>query len=293
MRKAKSVTHGHVHKAKDLELTYSKVRFDGYRLCYHDAGRNSKKRADSLLTKEPTTIMWMDSFTKDDIFVDIGANVGMYSTYAGKVVGCRVFSFEPESLNYAELNKNIYLNGLHGNVRAFPCAMSDRVRLDALYLSAFIPAYSHHDCGENRWEGPVTGIAESHEGRLPQGCMAITLDAAVGDFGIPQPTHIKVDVDGLEHLVVEGAWDTISNPALKTILLETDFRLDTGLPLMKRMTDAGWKFSMDQACVSKHGRVTPELWNHRATNGIGGSNVIWFRDDKYFDYFKRATAEIK
>src|SRR3954451_1972510 len=72
---------------------------------YVATSRQSQKRIRSLLTKEPLTIPWIETFKPDEVMVDIGANVGMYGIYAG-VLGCRVFAFEPEALNYAELNKN-------------------------------------------------------------------------------------------------------------------------------------------------------------------------------------------
>ncbi len=41
-------------------------------------------RAKTLLTKEPETIAWLDRMVANDVFFDIGANIGMYSIYAGK-----------------------------------------------------------------------------------------------------------------------------------------------------------------------------------------------------------------
>lgn len=43
-------------------------------------------RAQTLLTKEPDTIEWIDTFQKDDVLWDIGANVGVYSLYAATSV---------------------------------------------------------------------------------------------------------------------------------------------------------------------------------------------------------------
>src|SRR5437879_5933266 len=53
-------------------------------------------RARTLFSKEPETIEWIRSFGPDDVFYDIGANVGIYSIFAG--VRCRkIYAFEPES----------------------------------------------------------------------------------------------------------------------------------------------------------------------------------------------------
>src|SRR6187455_11828 len=76
----------------------------------------TKWRVDSLFTKEPDTIEWIGSFQPGEVLVDIGANVGMYSIWAAKTRGVRVYAFEPESQNYALLYKNIVLNNLSQQV---------------------------------------------------------------------------------------------------------------------------------------------------------------------------------
>ena len=61
-------------------------------------------------TKEPETLDWIDGFSREDVMFDVGANVGLYSLYAGKR-GVRVYSFEPEAQNYAGLTSNCMANG--------------------------------------------------------------------------------------------------------------------------------------------------------------------------------------
>ena len=53
-------------------------------------------RIKTLFVKEPMTIEWMHSFRPDEIMLDVGANIGMYSCYAAKIIGARVYAFEPE-----------------------------------------------------------------------------------------------------------------------------------------------------------------------------------------------------
>src|SRR4029450_11497484 len=124
---------------------------DGKTLRYVESNRLAAKRVESLFAKEPTTIPWIASFQPGETFVGIGGNVGVYSIYGAVMTGCRVFAFEPESLNYAELNKNIFVNGLHDRISAFCLAMSDEEKIDYLNLGCFGEAYSHHDFGENTW----------------------------------------------------------------------------------------------------------------------------------------------
>ena len=52
-------------------------------------------RVKTFFTKEPETIAWMGEFGSGEVMVDVGANVGMYSIWAAKTRGVRVFAFEP------------------------------------------------------------------------------------------------------------------------------------------------------------------------------------------------------
>ncbi len=62
-----------------------------------------------------------------------------------------VYAFEPEALNYAELNKNIFLNELHDRVLGYCVALSDVDKADRLLLSDFGLGISYHDFEENSW----------------------------------------------------------------------------------------------------------------------------------------------
>ena len=65
---------------------------------------------------------------------DVGANVGMYSIWAAATKGINVIAIEPESQNYAVLNKNILLNNLKDKVTALCFAMSDEEKISELNL---------------------------------------------------------------------------------------------------------------------------------------------------------------
>jgi hypothetical protein len=69
-------------------------------------------RSATLLTKEVDTIAWIDGFKDNQVFWDIGANVGVYSLYAAIKRQLRVSAFEPSSANYYALTRNCQLNGL-------------------------------------------------------------------------------------------------------------------------------------------------------------------------------------
>src|SRR6266446_5011490 len=79
-------------------------------------------RTQTLLTKEPQTIAWIDAMEHGAILWDIGANVGCYSLYAAKR-GLRVIAFEPSAANYAVLIRNIRLNQMQLPIDAYCIAL--------------------------------------------------------------------------------------------------------------------------------------------------------------------------
>ena len=66
----------------------------------YDYGEICRYRASSFLYKEPETIKWIDSFNSSEYFLDIGANIGIYSLYAAKK-GISTTCIEPDALNFA------------------------------------------------------------------------------------------------------------------------------------------------------------------------------------------------
>ncbi len=217
------------------------VEFRGARMAFATPNPQTAWRVDTLFTKEPDTIEWIDGFGASDTLVDIGANVGMYTVFAAKARGARVFAFEPESQNYAILNQNILLNGVDHLVQAYCIALSDRTGLDKLYLSDFDAGGSCHSYG-----APLDFNNRPRGAQFAQGCYATTLDALVAARLIPAPTHIKIDVDGLEHSVVAGARETLRDPGVKSVLIEVNTNLDEHWDIVDLMVGEGFDYSQAQ-----------------------------------------------
>jgi FkbM family methyltransferase len=275
-----------------FSMDYVEITFDGGSLNYASSHRQSQKRINSLFTKEPTTILWMDQFQPNEVMFDVGANVGMYSIYAGKITGVRVFAFEPESQNYSELNRNIFLNQLNSLVTAYNLAVSNKFEISKLFLSHFCPGFAHHDFGENRW---ISDMELGHhvlkrDDRLEQGCTSVMMDEIIAQGFFPQPNHLKIDVDGFEWKVVEGAYATLRSPELKTVLIETDNKIRESVAIIENMISMGWKFSYDQMRVNQHEVMSEQDVKDRIARGIGGQNIIYFQDDSYFDIFRHYAA---
>jgi len=218
------------------------VRHAGAECVFHTPNRVTVWRVETLFTKEPDTIAWIGEFGADDILFDVGANVGMYSIFAAKTRGARVFAFEPESQNYAILNRNIHANGLDHLVQAYCVALADRTGFDKLYLGHFRAGDGNHSFG-----APLDEHNRPRAAGFAQGCVSTTIDELVARTEFPMPTRIKIDVDGLEHAVVAGAQRTIRDPRLRSVLVEINTRLDEHWEVIDRLLAAGFDYSADQA----------------------------------------------
>ncbi len=170
-------------------------------------------RAETLMEKEPETIRWLDqTISPDSVFYDVGANIGIYTLYAMQLhQTARAVCFEPESLNFARLNQNIVDNDLSSRVLAFPVYLGEGCGLKELLLSRFQAGSALHG---SRHTDENTA---SHR----QGISMVSLDSLFEDAKtLPVPTHLKIDVDGPETSVLNGAMKVLTNPSLRHLLVE-------------------------------------------------------------------------
>ena len=177
-------------------------------------------RAETLLTKEPETIEWIDSFKTGEILWDIGANIGCYSLYAAKK-GNSVLAFEPSSANYFLLQKNIEYNKLDKKIQAFCLAFSDVSETGYLNMSSIQMGGAINNFGHVT--KTVECADESYDVKFSQGMISFSIDEFIKYYHIPPPNHIKIDVDGIENKIVRGAKHTLKDKNLKSLLIELDF----------------------------------------------------------------------
>jgi FkbM family methyltransferase len=186
-------------------------------MVFYCLGDLAQWRARTLLTKEPETIEWIDSFDDGDTFWDIGANIGIYSVYAAINRKVRVLAFEPSAGNYFLLNRNIEINGLTDVLRAFCLAFSDTASLDVLNMQSTGLGGALSSFGST--------VDESGREFVPifrQGMIGYSVDGFVAQFKPAFPSHLKIDVDGIEDRIILGAAATLSDARLKSISIELD-----------------------------------------------------------------------
>src|SRR6266446_10443872 len=126
------------------------------------------------------------------VFIDVGANFGVYTLVASKLAGAagRVIAIEPTAQSFAVLRQNIALNHL-ANVRAFQFALAQRRGKAWLY-------HGWDPVGNSLGKDPLCG----NEGEEVQ---TEALDKLLEEKGIDRVHAIKIDVEGAEELVLRGA----------------------------------------------------------------------------------------
>ena len=174
-------------------------------------------RAAAVLTKEPDMIRWIDGLAKSAVFWDIGANVGVFSLYAAARASCTVLSFEPSASNFYVLARNVQLNGLNNLITAYCMALSGTTGLGVLNLASPAMGMALSQFGKAGEKSRyLTGEIQS----AVHGMVGFSIDDFIARFAPPFPTHIKMDVDGLELQILQGATRTLSDRRLRSAMVE-------------------------------------------------------------------------
>lgn len=186
-------------------------------------------RVNTLDTKEPDTIAWLAKMKPGQVLFDVGANMGQYALIAAKK-GLTVHAFEPESQNFGLLCRNVAINKLGETVTAWPLALSDATGFDYFYAQSVQVGGSCSSYAE-----AVNFHLRPKDYAIRQGCAAITMDAFADKFGFP--THVKIDVDGLEHKVIGGMGAVLA--VVESVLVELNTALPQHMRIYEIMEDYG------------------------------------------------------
>lgn len=195
------------------------VRHDGVELKFATPNDLSYWRAKTFSTKEPETLEWIDSLDKDSVLWDVGANVGLYSLYAAIRRNCKVFAFEPSVFNLELLARNVFLNGLSEKVCIVPLALNEEHGPNVLHMTTTQWGGALSTFGQGYgWDGkPMQEIFEFQT-------VGLSMEDAIRHLAIPQPDYIKMDVDGIEHLILRGGSNVLLG--IKSILIEVNDGFD-------------------------------------------------------------------
>jgi len=211
----------------------ARCKIDGLSIAIRISTPNEHHRADTYATKEPETIEWLrDNLRDGDVFYDVGANIGLYSLYAAKLrPACRVFAFEPESHNFGSLCGNLLLNRVE-NVTPCFFPLSSQETFAPLYVYDLRSGGALHSLGRpsSLRDGPPL---------LKTGAIAATIDVLVSRHGLPAPNLVKLDVDGNEEQILDGAAAVLASRSLRSILVEVTLPDERKLALSWAETKLG------------------------------------------------------
>lgn len=204
---------------------------------------------------------------KEDLFIDIGANVGAYTILAGGAVGAKCISIEPIPRTVHHLVDNINLNDMRGRVEVHNIGLGKEN--STLRFTADLDTVNH-----------VATVAESGMKMLEVPIR--TLDSILGDA---KPTFIKIDVEGFETDVIAGAEKTLSRNSLFGLVMELNgsgerYGFDEKI-LHRKMLD----FGFGSYCYSPFNRKLTSLDGKNLTSG----NTLYLRNvDEVIDRLKTA-----
>jgi FkbM family methyltransferase len=142
--------------------------------------------------------------SKDDLFFDIGANIGSYSLLAGGVSNAAVIALEPVSNTFGKLIENIGINNLHDQVKCLRYAVGSSICQGLMSTDAGSENKILSDSTSNRNNTELVNIT--------------TIDELSKTYGFP--SAIKIDVEGYEEYAFAGGLETLNNQTLSLIVIE-------------------------------------------------------------------------
>lgn len=173
---------------------------DGQRYVFVADSLHALQRGREVWVKEPQTVDWLrKTIRPDDVFLDIGANVGTFSIFAAKHLkkGGHVYACEPHLPTTVQLLQNIAANGVGDRVSVVSIAASGK---DGMFPFQY-----------KRWRQGASGSQLQVDGGLqlksPVGTelkLAMRIDSMVNRGLMRSPNIVKIDTDGLEIPIVEG-----------------------------------------------------------------------------------------
>jgi FkbM family methyltransferase len=137
---------------------------------------------------------------KDDLFVDVGANVGCFTLLASGIKKAKTIAIEPLPSTFKHLSNNLIINDLDEKVTALNIGLGDKKG----YLN-FTQNVSQNNHVATEIDSDTISIEIN------------TLDNILKD---KHPVLLKIDVEGFEKAVIDGAKETLKKESVQVIIIE-------------------------------------------------------------------------
>lgn len=209
-----------------------------------------KKMRAGACQKEPWTVAWIEAMGPTACLWNIGANVGSYALLAAKL-GHPVVAVEPSYASYAALCNNTLANCLERLVTPICAGLCEGVGVVPLtYRSMEAGAASHAFAAHE---------AKKSAGTLPT--LALSLDT-LAQIGLPKPTHLLIDVDGAEPVVLAGGAALLREHAV-SIMIEV--QQEAAESIIGILTS--WGYQEAERYSERDGKPMGPLWYSRFERG--------------------------
>ncbi|RBP14347.1 FkbM family methyltransferase [Roseiarcus fermentans] len=187
---------------------------------------------------EPDNIAVLLSFLKpDSVFVDIGANLGVFSVIVGAYTertAAKIYTFEPNPEIFELLKRSLAINGFAERVTAFPIALGETEGTLGLAIPVGV-------------SGGATLLTDRQDIRDfdPDGTALRVVKVAVKRLDDVMPADftcdlVKIDVEGKEAEAIEGMKGIIGrSDAIKMIIEKLDVRQEYTAKLWRKLTECG------------------------------------------------------
>ena len=188
----------------DIKILNKKVKF-------FSPNYNCYWRVSSILTREPETISWIDSFKNEKkiIFWDIGSNIGLFSIYACiKFNSIKVFSFEPSLSNLRVLSRNIYINNFADKINILPIGLGSKNKFKTFNESVFSEGSALHQ------------FQKSSKSLNSYKTQIFSINFLIENNLVELPNYLKMDVDGIEDEILQGSSKLFENKNLTSCIIE-------------------------------------------------------------------------
>ncbi len=157
--------------------------------------------------------LFLSLLDSESIFLDIGANFGYYAVTATKSIGKKnsVHAFEPNENVYELLQKNVEINGVRETVCTHQiCVGAEDGEVD-FYITE---------------ESSFSGMSSTGRAKLREKVKVPirSLDSILPQLGLSQIDAIKIDVEGYEFAVLQGAKETLRKSPNLAIVMEVSFK---------------------------------------------------------------------
>ena len=201
------------------ERSYKSIKILDKQIKFFVPNQLLEWRVDTYFSKEPETLEWIDSFQEKEnlIFWDIGANIGLYSIYNSlKHPKSTTIAFEPSSSNLRVLTRNISINNLEKNIKVVPTPLTNKKNIfQEMKEGQFVEGGALNSFGEKfDFEG------KEFKPTMKYNLLGTTMNYFIENSILDIPDYVKIDVDGIEHLILQGGDKFLNNEKVKSLSIE-------------------------------------------------------------------------